>query len=417
MKRDLDRLMEEQGFDAIWVTGPAQHNAAMVYQTGVAHLTQAELIKKKGEAPILFHASMEREEAAASGLETVNLAKYEFKKLLEENEGDHIQAKAQMYHDMLEDVGLLQGRIAVYGKVDVSHSWGIYSALQKRLPQIHLVGEGPNSILLEARATKSEDEVEHMRHVGRITTQVVQRVLDLLTSSPVNADEELMRGDGEPLRVGDVKAKINLWLAELGAENPKGAIFAVGRDAGIPHSTGTASDILRLGETIVFDIFPCQEGGGYFYDFTRTWCLGYAPQKAQDLYQDVLHVYQTVVSEMEVDQFAPDLQSRTCDLFEGLGHRTIQEDSQLQEGYVHNLGHGLGLDIHERPRFRSSGATKADRLARGAVTTIEPGLYYPGQGMGCRLENTFWVRPDGTMEVLVDFPLDLVQDMDHWRPG
>jgi Xaa-Pro aminopeptidase len=50
-------------------------------------------------------------------------------------------------------------------------------------------------------------------------------------------------------------------------------------------------------------------------------------------------------------------------------------------------------------------------LSPGTVTTIEPGLYYPDQEMGCRLEDTVWVRPDGKMEILADFPLDLVLDM------
>lgn len=415
MKEDLDRLMEEKNIDAIWVSGPAQHNAAMVYFTGVSHLTHAEFIKKKGESPVLFHNPMEREEAARTGFQTVNLATYEFKKLLEEAGGDYLQARARMYEEMLTEVDLLQGSIVLYGKVNLGGAWGVFSVLQDLLPELDFIGEGPNSILLEARATKGEGEVEEMRKMGQVTTEVVQRVEDYLTSSQVNEDEELITADGELLCVKDVKSKINLWLAELGAENPEGAIFAIGRDAGIPHSTGTDADVLRLGQTIVFDIFPCQKGGGYFYDFTRTWCLGYAPEEERALYEDVLRVYQKILSELSVDGFAPDLQERTCELFEELGHKTIRQDSQLQDGYVHSLGHGLGLNVHERPRF-SRGATEADRLAPGTITTIEPGLYYPGRNMGCRLENTVWVRPDGEMEVLVDYPLNLVLDMEHWDP-
>jgi len=51
---------------------------------------------------------------------------------------------------------------------------------------------------------------------------------------------------------------------------------------------------------------------------------------------------------------------------------------------------------------------KEDRLEPGSVVTIEPGLYYPERGMGVRLEDTVWVRPDGEMEILADYPLDLV---------
>jgi Xaa-Pro aminopeptidase len=46
--------------------------------------------------------------------------------------------------------------------------------------------------------------------------------------------------------------------------------------------------------------------------------------------------------------------------------------------------------------------------------TIEPGLYYPEEGMGCRLEDTVWVRPDGRMEILAEYPYDFVLPMKYW---
>jgi Xaa-Pro aminopeptidase len=206
--------------------------------------------------------------------------------------------------------------------------------------------------------------------------------------------------------------KINYWLSQLGVENPLGCIFAQGRDAGIPHSAGTDDDPIRLGKTIIFDIYPREPGGGYFYDFTRTWCLGYAPDAELNIYKDVKSVYETIIDELVMDESAFNFQERTCELFEEKGHKTIRQDSQLESGYVHNVGHGLGLDVHERPWF---GKFDNDRLSAGSVVTIEPGLYYPDQGMGCRLEDTVWVRPDGKMEILADYPYDLVLPMENWK--
>ncbi len=117
-------------------------------------------------------------------------------------------------------------------------------------------------------------------------------------------------------------------------------------------------------------------------------------------------MYQQIMSEIKVNSFCYQYQDRTCELFEEQGHPTIKSNPQTQEGYVHSLGHGVGLYIHEYPRFSSN--AKEDRLAPGSVVTIEPGLYYPEQGMGVRLEDTVWVRPDGEMEILADYPLDLV---------
>jgi Xaa-Pro aminopeptidase len=235
---------------------------------------------------------------------------------------------------------------------------------------------------------------------------VVGQVADFLCSHPAK-NGVLLKADGQPLTIGQVKRMINLWLAERGADNPEGTIFAIGKDAGVPHSTGQAEDVLKLGQTIVFDIFPCEAGGGYHYDFTRTWCLGYAPDEVQALFEDVLGVYRQVMASLEVGASFKRSQKLTCELFEALGHPTVQSNPQTENGYVHSVGHGLGLYVHERPSSGTS-APETDRLDPGVVVTIEPGLYYPERGMGVRLEDTVWVSPEGGFEILAPYPLDLV---------
>jgi Xaa-Pro aminopeptidase len=398
--------MAAQNLDAILITGPAQHNPAMVYMTGEAHLTGADLIKKRGDEPVLFCYPMERVEAAHTGLITRNLADYNINDLLKEVGGDVIKATAIRYQLMLKDLGIHSGRLGLYGILDAGTSFAVFSALQKTLPGLTLVGEAGNSILMQAMMTKDNSEVERIRRMGKITTTVVGRVADFLTSH-AGQNGVLVKHDGQPLTIGDVKARINLWLAELGADNPEGTIFAIGRDAGVPHSSGTSTDALRLGETIVFDIFPCEVGGGYFYDFTRTWCLGHATDAALSLYEDVLSVYQTIMRELQTGVPFKHYQKRTCDLFEAQGHPTIQGDPLTQHGYVHSLGHGLGLHVHELPRSGIA-ATDSERLDPGVVMTIEPGLYYPERGLGVRLEDSVYVRPEGQFEIISPYPLDLV---------
>ncbi|MGB2965454.1 MAG: M24 family metallopeptidase [Anaerolineales bacterium] len=414
MKNDLTQLMERENIDAIWIMGSATHNPAMTYFTGNAHVSFADLILIKGQEPVLFCAAMERDEAASTGLKTINAAKYEFMKLLEETGGDMNLVGAMVGKKMFEELGLTQGRVSVYGKVDLSSQLGVISNLKDQLPEIVLIGEGYKSILLEARATKDEDEIQRIRKMGKITTGVVGKTAAYLQSCDVNSDEILLNKNGKPVTVDEVKKKINLWLAEVGVENPEGTIFAIGGDAGVPHSAGKPEDKICLGKTIIFDIYPQEAGGGYFFDFTRTWCLGYAPESVNKIYQDVKTVYQTIMEELELNGWAPDYQDRTCELFEAQGHKTIRQDNQLQSGYVHSLGHGLGLNVHERPWF-GKGANPEDKLASGSVVTIEPGLYYPEKGMGCRLEDTVWVRPDGRMEILAEYPYDLVLPMENWK--
>ncbi len=414
MKADLERLMEREKIDAVWIQGSAAHNPSMTYFTGSVHVSAADLIIIKGHEPVLFCNAMEREEAAKTGLKTINTAKYDLRQLLKENAGDELKVGALVREKMFHELGFTSGRVSIYGKTELGGILGILNYLRKLMPEIEFIGEGAKSILLEARATKDEEEIASIKEVGKRTTTVVGQVAAFLQDCQVSEDEVLLNEAGDEVTIGQVKDLINLWLAEKGLENPEGTIFAIGRDAGIPHSAGNPTDRIRLGKTIIFDIFPQESGGGYFYDFTRTWCLGYAPEAEEQLYQDVKSVYKDIMQELVKDQYAADFQTRTCELFEAQGHKTIRQDAQLESGYVHSLGHGLGLNVHERPWFGVS-ADPEDNLAAGSVVTIEPGLYYPDRGMGCRLEDSVWVRPDGKMEILADYPDDLVLPMKNWK--
>ena len=409
MKSDLNQRLIENQADAMWVTGPAQHNPAMVYLTGGGHMTQADVILRTGKDPVLCHAPMERDEAAKTGLQTINYSKFPLKARLETAKGDRLTAQALLYKYIFEELDLTRGKVILYGRTDSGKMLSTVNKLQELLPGLSFHGDLDDAILLQAMATKEPAEIERIRKMGHVVTEVVSRVEDFLTSHLV-VYEILMKDDGIPLMVADVKARINLWLAELGAENPEDTIFAIGRDAGVPHSGGNPTDPIALGQTIVFDIFPCEKGGGYFYDFTRTWCLGYAPDEAQALYDQVKSVYDQVVSELQTGVNAAHFQGRTCELFEAMGHTTVRQDSAVESGYVHSLGHGLGLHVHEKPWF-SQKDDPTNTLVPGSVFTIEPGLYYPEKGLGVRLEDSYFVTPEGQFQKFVDYPMALCLPM------
>jgi len=102
-------------------------------------------------------------------------------------------------------------------------------------------------------------------------------------------------------------------------------------------------------------------------------------------------------------------------VFNANGHKTpMHIEGVLTEGYVHSLGHGIGLNLHERPWSRHT-SSEDNRLVPGTVFTVEPGLYYPEKGMGFRIEDSYWMRPDGTVEKLADYPYDFVLPMKKWK--
>ena len=140
---------------------------------------------------------------------------------------------------------------------------------------------------------------------------------------------------------------------------------------------------------------------------TRTFCLGHAPDQVHAAYRDVRECVQTLVKSYAVGEEASAYQRLTCEFFEGRGHPTVGRDSKTESGYVHTIGHGLGLHVHEDPSF-SDTPSNSVRLEACHVFSCEPGLYYPERGFGVRIEDLIWIDEDGGVVNLTDFPMELV---------
>jgi Xaa-Pro aminopeptidase len=399
--------MEKRGLDAFVVAGRGHANPAMHYMVNGANVTRGWVVQKRGQEPVLLCWPIERDEAAASGLTVVNLNKYDFLSILREKE-DRLGATVELHRRMFADLDV-SGRVGFYGEADQGRAWVVLDRLNAELEDVTVYGDFETTLTDEARATKDAREAARIEEMGRRTCRIVGRTIEFLRAHQLSK-EVLLQSDGTPLTIGRVHEEIRRFLCEENLEDPEGFIFAIGRDAGVPHSKGRAKDVVALGQTIVFDIFPCEAGGGYFFDMTRTFCLGYAPPEIEDAYQDVKQCVEMLVDAYAVGEEARRYQQMTCDFFEGRGHPTIASDSQTEEGYVHSVGHGLGLAIHEEPRF-SDDPTNTDVLQPGHVFTCEPGLYYPERGYGIRIEDVIWIDDEGGVQNLTDFPRELVVDI------
>ena len=187
MKKDIDILMEEQDIDALWVTGGLQNNADMVYFTGIHHVNQADLFKIRGRDPILhYFVDMEREEAARSGLETIfYFSNHPLKEYLQKNNGELTASIAAKIKESLEGMGLASSRIAISGKTDLSVSYALIEQLKRILPKIEFVSFFKDSVISQARMTKNSQEIEHIRKIGKITIEVVERVRRFLQEQKI----------------------------------------------------------------------------------------------------------------------------------------------------------------------------------------------------------------------------------------
>ncbi len=416
MKSDLPRLMAEHELDALVVLGPdglGAANTAFTYFTGATHVTNGTIVVKRlGEGAAatsesyLVHNPMERDEAAKTGLRLVSAANYKMQDIVRQVGGDRLEARVEWTRRLFDDLGV-SGRVGFFGADAVGPTFAYLDALG-RAEFVEVVAEYENDVISQARKTKDAQEVALIREACRLTEGVIGQTLDFLRAYPVK-DGVLTRPDGSPLTVGDVKAFIRREEAAAGLDDP-GCIFAIGRDAGVPHSSGTPTDPIRLWQTIVFDIFP-RLTGSYYADITRTWCLGYAPDEVLRAYETVMRVHDALERAFDTRRMSYEFQDMACDLFEAAGHRTIRQDLAVTNGYVHSLGHGFGLDVHEPPSMGLRGVRPDEPLEAGTIITNEPGLYYPDRGFGIRVEDDYWCNPQGRFERLTTFDRSLVIPM------
>jgi Xaa-Pro aminopeptidase len=208
----------------------------------------------------------------------------------------------------------------------------------------------------------------------------------------VDGVRAMLRETTSSLTLGDLKRFVSSEIARLGMIEDHETILSQGRDAGVPHSRGDASARVVPSSPIVLDIFPLDKTTGYFFDLTRTFCIGPIPDELQRMHEEVLEAFTRARDTMRAGTRAASYQALVCAYFEERGHATLRSNPKTMNGYVHSLGHGVGLDIHEKPSFS---LLQEDMVEEGDILTIEPGLYYPERGLGVRIEDTFVVTADG----------------------
>jgi Xaa-Pro aminopeptidase len=408
MKSDLDRLMAERKLDALLVMGNSGGNPVMNYLTGGAHLEGALVVKRRGGPLTLIHGSMERDTAAATGLQLVDRDQtYNQYQFLQKHQGDAGAAWVDYIGNVIRDQGL-RGRLGVYGMYDAGAALTLLTKLRDEVEDVELVGEVGTSLFSLARETKDDWEIGQLAEAGRLTCTVMGEVQEFIQGHRTRGDL-VVTGSGDPLTIGAVKGFLRARCMHHGLSEHHDTIFSLGRDAGVPHNRGEATMPLRLGQSIIFDFFPLVDSG-YCHDVTRTWSLGYATDEVQQAWDECKEIFDRAMAAIQLGVNYRELQLMTCEYFTSKGHPTPLTHPGTHVGYVHSLGHGIGLDIHEDPRLSAS-AGNTTTAQPGHVFSVEPGLYYPERGFGVRIEDSVAFTEAGTLINLTDYPYDLVIPM------
>ncbi|HET7433242.1 MAG TPA: Xaa-Pro peptidase family protein [Thermoanaerobaculia bacterium] len=378
MLSDLDSLMRAGGIDTILVPMHEAMHPSFRWLSRGAKVTRGYAIKRVDAEPLLVAYPMERDEAAASGLTTRLVHEFDHARIFREA-ANAIDGYAEFFTRVLRDAGS-GPRIAFFGNLPVQLYLGVAEAMARSGWDV-VKGSGEDLIQL-ARKRKEEWEIEKIRDVGRRTELVVDAV------------RERLRAATPELTLGDLKELVSSEIARHGMIEDHETILSQGRDAGVPHSRGDASARVVPSVPIILDIFPADKSSGYFFDLTRTFCIGAIPDALREIHGHVFEAFTRARNAMKPGTSAASYQLMTCDYFESHGFETTRRNPATLSGYVHSLGHGVGLDIHERPSFAATPSNR-DLIEEGDIVTIEPGLYFPERAIGVRIEDTFVVRAGG----------------------
>ena len=207
----------------------------------------------------------------------------------------------------------------------------------------------------------------------------MRRAVDL---RPAQSPGDILCCQGQPLTSEQVRRAIEFSLLEDGCEATD-TIVAGGVQAADPHARGTGP--LPANAPIVIDIFPRSKSHRYYADMTRTVLRGEASLETKELYDAVLAAQIAGIDAIRSGVSGEEVHAAVGEVFLDRGYPERESC-----GFTHSTGHGVGLDVHEKPSLGEGGEV----LGAYEVVTVEPGLYYPDIG-GVRLEDLVVVRDTG----------------------
>jgi len=254
---------------------------------------------------------------------------------------------------------------------------GVYARLQELGLKV-VIADGP---LFPEREIKTRAEAAAIREGNRCSALGLAAAEKILRASRIRGHQ--LHHRGKVVTSEMLKFAIEVACLEAGAISAD-TIVAGGDQGCDPHERGSGP--LRAHELIIVDIFPRVSAVGYFGDMTRTFLRGRASDAQRALVAAVRAAQLAALKSIRAGVSGRDVHRKVVEVFAARGYET-KTTPKGSVGFFHGTGHGLGLAVHEPPRV--SGAAEAV-LKKGAVTTVEPGLYYPGLG-GCRIEDVVQV--------------------------
>lgn len=237
---------------------------------------------------------------------------------------------------------------------------------------------GASSVIGELREIKDAEEIAAIRRAQALTDAAFEHILGY-----INPDRTEL----------DVALELEFFMRAHGSVGTAFETIAVsGSASSRPHGTPRPVKLEKGFLTMDFGA----RVDGYCSDMTRTVVLGRADAEMKKLYNTVLTAQRTAIASLYEGMLCSDADKIARDIIDGAGYKGC---------FGHSLGHGVGLFIHEEPRFAASAKSV---LRRGNVVTVEPGIYIEGL-YGCRIEDMIAVTDDGRVVDLTNSKKELIE--------
>jgi Xaa-Pro aminopeptidase len=344
----LHAQIRRHGWDALWIVSPANRR----YLTGFSGSAGWVLVPAHGKAILITDGRYQEQAAQESPLAHLSICP---------QDAHHCLA-TWLNKKKIKKLGFEDEQVTV-------HSW---NRLLKAVPG--LKGKRASGCVEALRLCKNPVEIQYLKKAIHIAQQAYIRVLPKIKVGMREIDLAMLLEKEMMLSGGQ------------GVAFP--TIVASGPNSSLPHAQ-PSQRCLRARDLVVMD-FGCKYKG-YHSDLTRTVAVAKMTTKQQEMYKIVKKSQVYAQKELKSNNLTANVDKNA---------REILAKAGLAQYFIHSLGHGLGLEIHEGPKLS---ALSKERLDTGMVVTCEPGVYLPGWG-GIRIEDDILVQGNKPVSLSLSEP-------------
>ncbi|MGI6030195.1 MAG: M24 family metallopeptidase [Eubacteriales bacterium] len=346
----LQQALVEQSMDAMFITSfPNRY-----YVTGLHSTAGVALVTPNKAWFLVDFRYVEAAENTISGMEVEMCNKGQFARIAE----------------LMAENGVKR-----LGFEEESMSYAEYRRLAEAAPGVELCPF--QSALEKLRQVKRPDELERIRQAQRIGEQAFGEILNYIRPGVTERQ---------------IRTELEYAMQKAGGEGLAfDTIVVSGVNSSMPHGMPTDKPV-EPGDFVTMD-FGCT-WQGYCGDMTRTVAVGHVTDEMRQVYDTVLRAQQKALEGIRAKLTGHEIDALARDVIDAAGYAFC---------FGHSLGHSLGIEVHEKPSF-SVGYGYG--IPAGAVMSVEPGIYLPGQ-FGVRIEDLVVVREDGA-ENLNSSPKELI---------